>query len=44
MSFKLLVSAVIAVVVGYYWLNYVKRGPIYESDKKLNGRTVLITG
>ncbi|CAK8680742.1 unnamed protein product [Clavelina lepadiformis] len=44
MSFKLLVSAVIAVVVGYYWLNYVKRGPIYESDKKLNGKTVLITG
>ncbi|CAK8684476.1 unnamed protein product [Clavelina lepadiformis] len=44
MSSKLLVSAVIAVVVGYYWLNYVKRGPIYESDKKLNGKTVLITG
>ncbi|CAK8680740.1 dehydrogenase/reductase SDR family member 13-like [Clavelina lepadiformis] len=44
MSFKLLVSAVIALVVGYYWLNYVKRGPIYESDKKLDGRTVLITG
>ncbi|XP_076812995.1 retinol dehydrogenase 12-like [Clavelina lepadiformis] len=44
MSFKPLVSAIIAVIVGYYWLNYVKRGPVYESDKKLNGKTVLITG
>ncbi|XP_076815349.1 dehydrogenase/reductase SDR family member 13-like [Clavelina lepadiformis] len=44
MWFNLLVSAAIAAVVGYYWLNYVKKGPIYESDKKLNGKTVLITG
>ncbi|CAK8674443.1 unnamed protein product [Clavelina lepadiformis] len=44
MSFKLLVSASIAVIVGYCWLNYVKRGPVYKSDKELNGKTVLITG
>nr|CAB3237680.1 dehydrogenase/reductase SDR family member 13-like [Phallusia mammillata] len=35
---------VLAVVFAYYWKNYIITGPIYKTNKRLDGKTVLITG
>jgi len=32
------------VALAYYWQTRIRQGPIYESDKSLVGKTVIITG
>jgi len=45
MSSKKNVFGVIFIIaLSYYWMNYVKKGPIYASKKVLSDKTVLITG
>lgn len=44
MSYKKIVSLILIVVLTYYWQIKIKQGPIYQSDKSLTGKTVVLTG
>nr|CAB3237758.1 dehydrogenase/reductase SDR family member 13-like [Phallusia mammillata] len=41
---KKYIFLVLAVFFAYYFMNYIKIGPIYKTNKRLDGKTVLITG
>jgi len=42
--FKKTICLLLVIVFGYYWQTRILQGPIYESDKSLSGKTVIITG
>jgi len=44
LSKKAIFAVCCIVPIAYYWFKYVKQGPVFVTDKKLHGKTVLITG
>jgi len=44
MSAKRMVVVVFFALLAWYWQKYIIQGPIYDTQKDLRGRTVLITG